>query len=113
MMTLVFIIVLQLAIAGVVIVVLKRLLDRELEQAAIEKLMSLKTNATVKIVHIYYTKPLSLNVEQTLTGLVKNKFVDGEIAFEQLRDLKGGLIIKVDDEVLDFSLSSRLENFWS
>ena len=54
-----------------------------------------------------------MKVEQTLTGLVKDRFVDGKIAFEQLRDLKGGLIIKVDDEVLDFSLSSRLENFWS
>ena len=58
MMTLVFIIILQLTIAAVVIFVLKRLLDRELEQAAIEKLISLKTNISVKIVHVYYTRPL-------------------------------------------------------
>ena len=110
MMPFLIIFVLQLVIATVVIFVLKRLLDRELEKAAIEKLTSLKTNVDVKVVHIYYAKPLSLNVEEKLRELVKNKFSVSEIIFEELENIKGGLIIKIEDEVLDFSLSSRLEN---
>jgi F0F1-type ATP synthase delta subunit len=113
MMPIILLVVLQLVIAGIVIFVLKRLLDRELEQAAIEKAMSLKNNEQVKLVNIYSAKVLSEQVKAQITSVVKNKFVNGKIIFEQLSNLKGGLIIKVEEEVLDFSLSSRLEHFWS
>ena len=113
MIPLIILIFLQLTIALVIIFVLKRLLDRELEKAAIEKLMSLKANADVKVVNIYHAKPLTLNVEEEFKSLVKNKFVGSEIVFERISNLRGGLIIKAADEVLDFSVSSRLENLWS
>ncbi len=113
MTILIMIIILQLTIALVVIFVLKHFLDRELEKAAIEKLMSLKANADLKVVNIYHAKPLTLNIEGEFRALVKNKFSGSEIIFEQISNLKGGLIIKAADEVLDFSVSSRLENLWS
>ncbi len=113
MMLFVIIIVLQLIIAAIVVFVLKNILNRELEKIAIEKLMSLKLNENVKEVHIYYFQSLSLDVEGEFKALIQNKFVNSKINFEQLQDLKGGLIIKVGEEVLDFSLSSRLENLWS
>ena len=56
---------------------------------------------------------MPLKVEDRLRGLIKAKFVSSEVKFEQLKSLKGGLMIKLADEVLDYSLSSRLENFWS
>ncbi|MBF0490915.1 MAG: F0F1 ATP synthase subunit delta [Candidatus Omnitrophica bacterium] len=113
MMILMMIIVLQLFVAGIVIFILKRLLDRELEKEAFEKLMSLKTDSAVDLITVYYAQTLSVKVQQEFTAVVKNKFVNGKIVWENLGHLKGGLIIKVNEEVFDFSLSSRLENFWS
>ena len=113
MMPFVIIIILQLVIAAVVIFVLKRLLDRELEKAAVEKLMAFKPQSKVEQAHVYHAGPLSLALKQELTAIVKNKFSESKIVFEQAPGLKGGLVIKVADEMLDFSLISRLEHFWS
>jgi F0F1-type ATP synthase delta subunit len=104
---------LQLIIAGIVIFVLKQLLDKELEQAALEKAMALKNNPEIKSIHVYSAKDLSVQLKEQLTSIVKNKFSNGKIIFEHLSSLKGGLIIKVEEQVLDFSLSSRLEHLWS
>jgi F0F1-type ATP synthase delta subunit len=112
MMPFVIIIGLQVVIAGVVVIFLKQRLDRELEKAAIEKIMSLKNNSEVKAVNIYSAKNLPTNIAQELGSIAKNKFSNARVAFEILEPIKGGLMIKVDEEVLDFSLSSRLENFW-
>jgi F0F1-type ATP synthase delta subunit len=113
MMSIGIVIVLQIVIAGIVFSILWRLLDRELVAAAIEKLMSVKTSAEVKVVNVYHGNVLPVRIEEKLKILVKNKFTNSDVFFEQLKSLKGGLIIKVADEVLDFSISSRLENFWS
>ena len=113
MMPFIIIIILQLVIAAVVIFVLKRLLDRELAKAAVEKLVSLKLPNKVEQVCVYHAGSLSLAFEQELTAIVKNKFLGSKIVFEQTPNLKGGLVIKVADEMLDFSLISRLEHFWS
>ena len=113
MIPFIILIVVQVTISVVVIFVLKRLLDRELEKSAIEKLMSLKADADVKVVNVYHAQPLAMNVESQFRALIKNRFTGSEVVFEHLANLKGGLIIKIKDDVLDFSLSSRLENFWS
>ena len=112
-MPFVIIIILQLIIAGIVVFILKNFLNRELEKAAVEKVMSLRANEDVKAINIYYAQSLPINVAEEFKVLIQNKFVNSKIEFEQLQDLKGGLIIKVGEEILDFSLSSRLENFWS
>ena len=105
--------VLQLIIAAIVIFVLKNLLDRELEKAAIEKLMSLKADSTIKTVNIYYAHSMPSKIEKELIHLTKNKFSDSKVVFEQNKILKGGLVIKAADVVLDYSLSSRLDHLWS
>ncbi len=113
MMLFLILILVQLAIAGTVIFVLKRLLDRELAKAAIEKLASLKAAEAVEHVIVYYASPLPSSVEAEIKVLANRKFTNGKIVFERLQSLRGGVIIKVADEILDFSLSSRLENLWS
>jgi F0F1-type ATP synthase delta subunit len=113
MIPLIFLVVLQLAIAGIVIFFLKRVLNRELEKVAVEKLVSIKPSESVDLVTVYYAYSLPSVIEQEIRTLIKNKFTEAKIIFEQLRPLKGGLMIKIKDEILDFSLSSRLENFWS
>ena len=113
MMPFLIIIVLQFVIALVVLYVLKRLLDRELQKAAIEKFMSLKKSDAVSSISVYYAGSLSLNIQQDLTALAKQKFGQAKVVFEQAQALKGGLVIQVAEEILDFSLTTRLENFWS
>ena len=105
--------VLQIGIALGVVFVLKFYLNRELEKAAIEKVMSLKASEDVKVINVSYGKNLPLNVEEELRALFNSKFVNCKIVFDHHPDLNGGLIIKIEEETLDFSLSSRLENFWS
>jgi F0F1-type ATP synthase delta subunit len=104
---------LQLVIALIVVIVLKQQLDRELEKAAIEKMMSIRNNPETKMVNVYFAKSLPNVIEQQIRSLGKTKFSNAQMTFESLEDLRGGLMIKIDQEVLDFSLSSRLENFWS
>jgi len=113
MIPLLIIICLQLFIAGIVFVVLRYLLDRELEKVAIEKLLSLQMEAVKGDICIFHGNPLSASIEERIKDLIKGKFKDNPVKFEQLKSLKGGLMIKTADQVLDFSLSSRLENFWS
>jgi len=113
MMPLLILFIVQLMVACAVIFILKRVLDRELEKSAIEKLASFKFSGKVDKIMIYYASALSLRTKEQITSLIKQRFTCGEIVFEQLRTLKGGLMIKIADEVFDFSLSSRLESFWS
>ena len=80
---------------------------------AIEKLMSLKADSTIKTVNIYYAHSMPSKIEKELIHLTKNKFSDSKVVFEQNKILKGGLVIKAADVVLDYSLSSRLDHLWS
>ncbi len=112
MIQLFLLMIVQLVIVVIVILVLKRLLDRELKKAALEKLQTLKINGE-KIITVYYTGQLSHNVKEELLGIVKNKNKESKLVFEQNQILKGGLVIVVDEQMLDFSVSNRLENFWS
>ena len=113
MMILFLIIILQLVIAGIVIFVLKNLLDKELKEAAIEKFTALKVADTIDSIKIYHTGQLSLGVKEQLIAEAKRKFENKDIVFEQNQILKGGMVIVAGEQVLDFSLANRLENFWS
>ena len=113
MILLFLIIILQLVIAVIVFFVLKGLLDRELKKVAIEKFLSLKVISGIDSIYVYYAGDLALKFKEELTVLAKSKFTDSKNIFEQNQILKGGLVIVVAQEVLVFSVSSRLENFWS
>lgn len=113
MMVITLFIIVQALIALVVLGILKYLLDRELEKAAVEKLLSLKVNSSASGIHVYHGNPMPSKVKSRLTGMIRRKFLQDEVRFEQLQSLKGGLMIKVADEVLDFSVASRLEHLWS
>ena len=103
----------QCVIAGIVIFVLKGFLDRELKKAAIEKLVSLKAAQDINQITVYYAHVMPSMIQEEIKNIAHQKFSKGNIVFEQLQALKGGLMIKIADEVLDFSLSSRLEHLWS
>ena len=96
-----------------VIFVLRNLLDKELKEAAIEKFIALKGAGSIDSINIYHAGTLSVNVKEQLIAEAKRKFENNKIVFEQNQILKGGLVIVAGDQVLDFSLANRLENFWS
>ncbi len=111
MIQLFLLMIVQLVIAVIVILVLKRLLDRELKKAALEKFQTLKINGE-KTITIYYAGQLSAHVKEELLDVARNKYKESNLVFEQNQILKGGLVIVVDEQMLDFSVSNRLENFW-
>ncbi len=113
MMILCAIVILQFLIAAVVVFVLKNLLDKELKQAAIEKFMALRIDGSIEDIKIYHVGLLSAPVKQQLLNEVKRKFENNKVIFEENSILKGGLVIVIGEQVLDFSLTNRLENFWS
>ena len=43
----------------------------------------------------------------------KRKFSQANLNFQEDAALKGGVVIVVGDALLDFSLASRLKQFWS
>jgi len=43
----------------------------------------------------------------------QRKFVQANLNFQEDAALKGGVVITVGELLLDFSLLSRLQNFWS
>ncbi len=99
----------QLLIAGVVIFVLKRLLDRELMLTALEKLDSLEP---VKEITVKYAGHLSDAIRSKIQSILRRKTEGIKVIFIESSELKGGLVIEAEGVVFDFSLAGRLKNFW-
>lgn len=113
MMMVIAFIAVQLIIALAVLFVLKRLLERELERAAIEQLSAIKSVQGASGIKVYHGGALSAELRDRLMRTIKGRFASVHVDFEHVPSLKGGLMIKLADEVLDFSVSSRLEYLWS
>jgi len=113
MTTILFLFLGQCVFAGVVIFVLKGLLDKELIRAAIEKFESCKISPDIKEIAIFSASTISDEFKYNLESIRKRKFADVNLKFQENTELKGGVVIALGEELLDFSLASRLENFWS
>ncbi len=104
---------LQVVIGAVAVFVLVRLLDKELIEAALERLQAVSAAELFGPVHFKTARPLNPEHRGRIQSIFKRKAVQGKIIFEENLALKGGLLIAYNDQVLDFSLSSRLQKLWS
>lgn len=103
----------QCVIAAIVIIVLKKLLDRELMNAALEKFESCKASADIKEITVLSSSRIKDEVQGRLESIRKRKFVQAKLIYRVEPQVKGGIVIALEDILLDFSLSSRLQNFWT
>jgi len=113
MLTLVLLILGQCVFAVMVIFVLKRFLDKELLHAALEKFESCPASAEIKEIAVYSASGLSDEFKSQLESVRKRKMPQASLSFKENADLKGGVAIAMGEILLDFSLTSRLQHFWS
>ncbi len=103
----------QCAIAIAVIFVLKRLLDKELMKAAFEKFESCKTSPDLAEITVLTASKVNEEFKLRLESVRKRKFPQATFNFQESAQIKGGVVIAMGEDFLDFSLSSRLKDLWS
>ena len=103
----------QCVFVFVVIFVLKIILDKELINAALEKFESAPSSEDLKEILVYSAVNLSDEIKSRLEIVRRRKFVGANFNFLQNAELKGGIVISMNDTLLDFSLTTRLQQFWS
>jgi len=113
MTTLLILLLVQCLLAIGVVFVLKKILDRELIEVALENLEACKTSPDVKEIIVRLPSAVSDEIKSHLESIRKRKFIQANLNIQEDRALKGGMVIAVGDVLLDFSLSSRLQHFWS
>jgi len=113
MNTLLWVILGQCVFVVAVVFVLKGLLDKELLRAALEKFESCKVPEEIKEITVLSAKNISDEYKSHLESVRKRKMPQASLKYMENADLKGGVVIAAGDLFLDFSLSSRLQNFWS
>jgi len=113
MTTLLMMILGQCVFAFIVIFILKKLLDKELMSAALEQFESCKISPDVKEIAVYSATSVSDEFKSYLESVRRRKMPQANLNFKENAELKGGIVIAVGDLLLDFSLSSRLQHFWS
>ena len=105
-------VVVQVVIAAIVIFVLKHLLEKELNAAALEKLHTLNLSAGQEVT-VTSAGVLREKLKVQLQALLCRKSPDVKVIFQQDQDIRGGMIIELPGETLDFSIANRLKHFWS
>jgi len=113
MTTLLLVILGQCVFVVVVVLVLKKLLDKELMRAALEKFEASRVPAEIKEITVFTAGNISDEFKSHLESIRKRKMPQANLIFLENAELKGGVVIAAGDLLLDFSLSSRLQNFWS
>ncbi len=106
-------VVVQLIMAVIVVLVLRKLLEKELIEAALEKLEYFKPAQGGGEFIIRVASHLDGRIEDRFKSWCGRRFAGSKISFEQDGALKGGVVIVAGGEVLDFSLANRLKNLWS
>ena len=107
---------LQLAIAGIIFFVLRKILDRELVELALERFDRYKPEdelKSVKEIYVITYKPLSQLVNTRLSQLVNKKFQQARLVLKEEKRIKGGMVVQIGSYTIDMSLLSRLKNIWS
>ena len=102
----------QVLVAGIVIFILKRLLDKELIEAALEKLQGLHAPENVGDIIVRLGRS-DFQAQGRFEELTRRRFPRAKLSVEEDAALKGGVIITIGDQTLDFSVASRLKGFWS
>jgi F0F1-type ATP synthase delta subunit len=107
------VLVFQVIVAVIVIFILKKILDHQLEQLAIKKLEYIKLDAQeqgLQFLTLVAPGQISLSVQQRISALCKKKFGHPvQLVLKKDRTLKGGLVIQLTKTVIDYSLVGRLK----
>jgi F0F1-type ATP synthase delta subunit len=109
------ILILQLIVAVAVIFVLKKLLDKELKQAALEHAIVFRpSEAALKVerITIVSAVKLALDYRAKLLAILKEKCPQASIDFLENAALRGGLVVEIGEEVWDHSLETRLKHLF-
>jgi F0F1-type ATP synthase delta subunit len=103
------ILVLQVAVAVLVVFLLKKLLDRELFLCLLEKLSHLSTDQGVNTdeVIVVAAKKLSGDDEFRLRTIIKEKFPRAEVVVAEDRALRGGVLVRAGEQIFDFTLLTK------
>jgi F0F1-type ATP synthase delta subunit len=103
----------QCVFAIIVIFVLKKLLDRELMRVALEEFESCKVSSDTKEIAVCSASRINDEFKNHFESIRQRKMPQAKLNFQEDVAIKGGVVIAVGDDLLDFSLSSRLQHFWS
>ncbi len=107
------VILVQAVVAAVVIYVLKRQLDRELVEAALEKLQGFHWEGITGDIVIKSQPSLKPQSQAHAQAIVHRKLPQARIVFVTDSSIWGGIVIELSGQTLDFSLVNRLKNFWT
>ena len=102
----------QIVIFGIIIIVLKHLLVKELFESAMEKLMSLSAEEFPVEMKVRSVAALEPAVKSRVLSIISRKSSTTKIIFQEDPVLKDGIVIVYADTVLDFSLRDRLKKIW-
>jgi F0F1-type ATP synthase delta subunit len=107
---------LQVVSALIVIFVLKKLLDRELIESALEQFEVLKCQedpVQLKNINVVGHKAMSGEVESRFKHIAARRFKEIPIKFSTDPSLKGGVLVLIGGTKIDCSLSDRLERLFA
>ena len=105
----------QILIALVVAIVLKKILNRELLELAVQQFERMRLDeeaSKVGTIKIISSKPLPEKLTLRLKTASEHHFQKAFLNFECQAGLQGGMIIHLGIETLDFSLKSRWRHLW-
>ncbi len=107
---------LQVVAALIVMAVLKKLLDRELIESALEQFEVMKyqgDSAWLKTITIVGHKPLGVEIQARFKSIAVRRFKGVVLDFSSDAELKGGVKVALQDIVIDCSLSDRLKKLFA
>jgi F0F1-type ATP synthase delta subunit len=107
---------LQIVVALIVSLVLKKLLDRELIESALEQFEVLKyqgDSALIKTISVVGHKDLAAELQTRFKSVAARRFKGVAVSFSADRELKGGVKITLNDAVIDCTLRDRLQKLFA
>ena len=103
----------QMVVIAIIVFVLKKILDRQLIESAIEKLKILHIDPLDKnmnCVEVVTYDPLSEENKKKISDAIYQKVHRHiPLTVSQDKSIKGGIVIKIPNRMIDHSLISRLK----
>lgn len=103
-------VIVQIIVAGIVIVVLNQKLKKELIEAALENLQANISSQTQGEIILISANEIDALLRARIENIIKRKLERPVVTYQIDPQIKSGLIIKIDTMVLDFSLANRLKS---
>lgn len=82
-------------------------------KAALESFEACRISSEIKEITVRTASGVGDDFKSRLESIRQRKFSQASFNFQEDVALKGGVIIEAGESLLDFSLLSRLQNFWS